>query len=90
MYVANSEPAIWRWGRGRAVVTRRGLISGVRNRCEAGRDMGRCVRLTQGSPTGLVSNAVRDTIKLSRRGEPEAGRGQRVADSRVVLRIQGR
>ncbi len=44
MYVANSEPAIWRWGRGRAVVTRRGLISGVRNRCEAGRDMGRwCV-----------------------------------------------
>ena len=33
------------------------------------------VRLTQGSPTGLVSNAVRDTIKLSRLGEPEAAKG---------------
>jgi hypothetical protein len=44
MYVANSEPAIWRWGEGQAVVARQDLISGVSNRCEAGRDMGRwCV-----------------------------------------------
>ena len=35
-------------------------------------------------------NAVKDTIKLSRGGAPEAVRGQRVADSRVVLRTQGR
>ena len=41
MYVANSEPAIWRWGEGRAAVTRRDPISGESNRCEAGRDMGR-------------------------------------------------
>lgn len=41
MYVANSEPAIWRRGEDQAVVTRRDLISGKSNRCEAGRDMGR-------------------------------------------------
>src|SRR3990170_1018435 len=28
MYVANSEPAIWRWGEGRAAVEERDLISG--------------------------------------------------------------
>ena len=44
MYVANSEPARWCWGAGRADVTRRDLISGEANRHEAGRDMGRwCV-----------------------------------------------
>jgi hypothetical protein len=44
MYVADSEPARWRWGEGRAGVDERDLISGVSNRREAGRDMGRsCV-----------------------------------------------
>ena len=44
MYVANSEPAIWCWGGGRAGVIGRGLISGEPNRHEAGRDTGRwCV-----------------------------------------------
>lgn len=40
MYVANSEPAIWQWGGGRADVTERDLISGEPSRCEVGRDMG--------------------------------------------------
>jgi len=44
MYVANSEPAIWQRGGGRAGVCEQDLISGEPNRSEAGRDMGRwCV-----------------------------------------------
>jgi len=44
MYVANSEPAKWQRGGGRASLTKRVLISGEPNRSEAGRDMGRqCV-----------------------------------------------
>mgnify|MGYP007134648104 FL=1 len=44
MYVANSEPAKWQRGGGRASLTKRVLISGEANRCGAGRDMGRqCV-----------------------------------------------
>jgi hypothetical protein len=44
MYVANSEPARWQRGGGRAGLTRRVLISGEPNRSGAGRDMGRqCV-----------------------------------------------
>ena len=36
MYVADSEPTIWKWGGGRADVVDRDLISGELNRCEAG------------------------------------------------------
>jgi hypothetical protein len=44
MYVANSEPAKWQRGGGRAGLTRRVLISGGPKRSGAGRDMGRqCV-----------------------------------------------
>ena len=44
MYVANSEPAKWQRGGGRASLTKRVLISGEPNRSGAGRDMGRqCV-----------------------------------------------
>ena len=44
MYVANSEPAKWQRGGGRAGLTKRALISGEPNRSGAGRDMGRqCV-----------------------------------------------
>jgi len=44
MYVANSEPAKWPWGGGRARVGGRGLISGEPNQGEVGRDMERwCV-----------------------------------------------
>ena len=44
MYVANSEPAKWQRGGGRAGWMERALISGRPNRSEAGRDMGRqCV-----------------------------------------------
>jgi hypothetical protein len=46
--------------------------------------------LTQGSPPGMTLKAAIDVIKPSRLGEPEAGRGQRVADPRVVLKTQGR
>ncbi len=47
------------------------------------------LRLTQGSPPDLALNAVIDVIKPSGVGEPEAVRGQRVADSREVLTTQG-
>ena len=47
------------------------------------------MRLTQGNPPDLALRAVISAIKLNRIGEPEAGRGQRVADSRVVLMTQG-
>ena len=44
MYVADSEPAIWLWGGGRARVGRQDLISGEPIHGEAGRDMERwCV-----------------------------------------------
>jgi len=44
VYVANSEPAIWQRGGGRACVGVQDLISGEPNRSEVGRDMGRwCV-----------------------------------------------
>jgi hypothetical protein len=39
MYVANSEPTKWQWGRGQAGVGEQDLISGELNRCEVGRDM---------------------------------------------------
>jgi hypothetical protein len=48
------------------------------------------MRLTQGSPTVLALKAVIGAIKPNRIGKPEAGREQRVADSRVVLKTQGR
>ena len=89
MYVANSEPTIWQRGGGRAGVGERGLISGEPNRSEVGRDMGEVVRLTQGSPPDLTLKAVRDVRKADRLGDPEAVRGQRVADPRVVLMTQG-
>ena len=41
MYVANSEPAIWQRGGGRAGVIERVLISGEPTRSEAGRYMER-------------------------------------------------
>jgi len=45
--------------------------------------------LTQGNPPDLALRAAIDAIKPSRIGGPEAGRGQREADSRVVLMTQG-
>jgi len=54
MYVANSEPAKWQRGGGRAGVRERVLISGEPNRSEAGRDMGRRCGLTRGSPPVLA------------------------------------
>jgi len=41
MYVADSEPALWLWGGGRARGGRQDLISGESNHSEAGRDMER-------------------------------------------------
>ena len=74
MYVANSEPAIWLWGGGRADVTRRDLISGEPPHSEAGRHMVEAVRLTQGSPTTMVAEVAKAIIKPNRLGDPEAGR----------------
>jgi hypothetical protein len=88
VYVANSEPAIWLWEGGRGDVNTRDLISGEPTHGEAGRHMVEAVRITQGSPTTMVSVA-RGTIKPNRLGDPEAGRAKRVADSRVVLMTQG-
>ena len=89
MYVANSEPAIWQRGGGRACVRVQGLISGEPNRSEAGRYMGRWCVLPREALLLWRRWIVIDVIKLDRLGEPEAGKEQRVADSRVVLMTQG-
>ena len=47
------------------------------------------LRLTQGSPPDMTLKAAIDVRKPTRLGEPEAVRGQRVADPRVVLMTQG-
>jgi hypothetical protein len=54
----------------------RDLISGEPNRCEAGRYLGRQYVLLKGCPTDLALEAVKGAIKLNRRGEPEAVRGE--------------
>jgi len=90
MYVANSEPAKWQRGGGRAGVPERVLISGEPNRSEVGRDMGRQRDLTRGSPPVLASIVFRRGHQTDPRGErPQLGKGQRAADLRVVLRTQG-
>jgi hypothetical protein len=69
MYVADSEPAKWQWGGGRAGVAERVLISGEPNRSEAGRDMGRRCDLTRGSPPALAPMVSRRGYKTDPRGE---------------------
>ncbi len=69
MYVANSEPAKWQRGGGRAGVAERVLISGEPNRSEAGRNMGRQCDLTRGSPPVLAPNVSGGVIKTDPRGE---------------------
>ena len=85
MYVANSEPATWRWGEGRAVVDERGLISGTIEPTWSRTGYGEVVRLiplkgvlkrAQGSPTALAPRSVIGAIKPSRIGNPEALRGR--------------
>jgi hypothetical protein len=73
MYVANSEPTIWPRGGGRAGVAERDLISGEPNRGEVGRDMGEVVRLTQGSPPDLTSEAARRLENRSDKENPKRG-----------------
>ena len=74
MYVANSEPATWRWGEGRAGMKERDLISGIIELTRSWTGYGEGVHLTQGSPPALVLRGVffLSTIKLSRIGDPEA------------------
>jgi hypothetical protein len=43
-----------------------------------------------GKPSCADIDVAKGIIKPNRTGEPEAGRAQRVADSRVVLMTQGR
>jgi len=90
MYVANSEPTIWQWGGGRAGVAEQDLISGEPNRCEVGWHMGRWCVLPREALLAWWPETAIGIIKPHRQGEPEAGRGQRVADPRVVLMTQGR
>lgn len=84
MYVANSEPAKWQRGGGRASLTKRVLISGEPNRSGAGRDMGRqCVLpgedllLCWGQLLAAVENQIAEGVP---RGEEGAEVG-RSADS---------
>jgi hypothetical protein len=81
MYVADSEPAKWQRGGGRAGVAERVQISGEPNRSEAGRDMGRRCDLTRGSPPVLALIVSRGAIKLIREGRNpnwERGRGRQI------------
>jgi hypothetical protein len=90
MYVANSEPAKWQRGGGRAGVRERVLISGGPNRSEAGRHMGRRCDLTRGSPPVLAPRVSGRSHKTDpKREKPQLGKGQRMTDLRVVLRTQG-
>jgi len=76
MYVANSEPAIWQRGGGRAGVCERDLISDEPNRSWTvyGEVMrlrswtvyGEVMRLTQGSPPDLTLEAARNVRKPNR------------------------
>ena len=68
----------------------RDLISGEPTRCEVGRDMGRQCALPREALLCWYLMLPEDAIKPNRLGEPEAGRVQRVADSRIVLKTQGR
>lgn len=68
----------------------RGLISGEPNRSEAGRDMGRCCVLP-GEALLTWRRRLPETLEnLTDKENPKRLRGQRVADLRVVLMIQGR
>jgi hypothetical protein len=69
MYVANSEPAKWLRGGGRAGLPERVLISGEPNRGGVGRDMGRQCDLTRGSPPVLAPIVSRRGYKTGPRGE---------------------
>ena len=69
MYVANSEPAKWLRGGGRAGLPERVLISGEPNRGEVGRDMGRQCDLTRGSLPVLAPIVSRGGYKTDPRGE---------------------
>ena len=86
MYVANSEPAKWQRGGGRAGLTKRALISGEPNRSGAGRDMGRqCV--LPGEDLLLCSSQLRAGVENRiAEGAPGGEKGAEVgrsADSTV-------
>ena len=80
MYVANSEPAKWQRGGGRASLTKRVLIFGEPNRSGAGRDMGRqCVLpgedllLCWGQLWAAVENLIAEGVPGGEKGA-EVGR----------------
>ena len=50
---------------------------------------GEVIGLTQGSPPVLAPRSPEGARKLNRRGSTRAGRGQRVADPRLVLMSRG-
>ena len=90
MYVANSEPAKWQRGGGRAGVSERVLISGEPNRSEAGRDMGRQCVLPGEHLLLWWGELLTPLENRTAEGEPQAEREQRWADLRIVLKTQGR
>ncbi len=85
MYVANSEPAIWPRGAGRADVTRQVPISGEANRGEAATGYGEEVCLTRGSPPDLAAkefpNAAIKPERIGRTPKRDGTEGGRFADS---------
>ena len=88
-YGANSEPTIWHRGAGRADSSERDPISGEAPRCEVGRDVGRRCALPREALLLWRRSRNGGARKPTRRGDPEAGREQRVADLRLVLTIRG-
>ena len=88
VYVANSEPAKWVYGGGRADVVERVPISdGQAPKCtEAGRHTGRSCVLPREAPAPAALGAVENRTA---NGDPVAGRGEGVADPRLVADDSG-
>ena len=83
------KPAIWHRGAGRADSSERDPISGGAPRCEVGGDVGRRCALPREALLLWRRSRNGGARKPTRRGDPEAGREQRVADLRLVLTIRG-
>jgi hypothetical protein len=81
MYVANSEPAKWQRGGGRAGARERALISGEPNRSGAGRDMGRQCSLPREDLLLWWGPLLAPVENRPVEGEPRGGKGAEVGRS---------
>jgi len=91
MYVANSEPATWHWGEGRAALSRRVPISGqtkegiiVRTNAELDGIWGGSMPYP-GKPYCSGVEVAKKRYKTEAIRRHRRAKGQRVADSQVVL-----